>query len=142
MSSAQIDEPLSPSKRELIRRFLSAAGIQERIDSGGFLDHLAVQLISKAAESGATFEGTVDVAFRALRGAYAKHRDVWQEEYESHVNWEFTQDELDQIVQFLETPAGQHFLEGGRRMDAYIGTNTEELAQQIYSEAEKALDQS
>src|SRR5690348_7877469 len=139
MSSAQIDDPPSPSKLELIRRFLEAAGIQDRINSGGFVEHFAVQLMPKAAGDGATFKGAADAAFDAVRTAYAKHRDAWQEEYESHVNWEFTEDELQQIVEFLEAPVGQHFLEGRWRMDAYIGTNTEDLMQQIFWEAEEAL---
>ncbi len=137
--AAQIDEPPSPTKLELIRRLLKAAGIQERIDTGSFVDHLAIQLMPKAAGDGVTFKAATDAAFAAVRGAYAKHRDVWQEEYESHVNWEFTEEELQQIVEFLEAPVGQRFLEGRWRMDAYIGTNTEELTEQIFWEAEESL---
>jgi hypothetical protein len=141
IGSAQIDEPPSPSKLELIRRFLIASGIQERIDSGSFLDGFGVQLMSAAAKEGTTFKEAADAAFGAVRNAYAKHGNVWQEEYERHVNWEFTEGELRQIVEFLEDPVGQHFLEGRWRMDAYIGTNTEELTQQIFEEAEESLKQ-
>ena len=66
---------------------------------------------------------------------------IWQEEYESHINWEFAESELAQVVAFLEAPVGQHFLDGRWRMDAYISTNTEELVEQIVEEAESAIDQ-
>lgn len=75
----------------------------------------------------------------ALINAYARHRDEYQREYESHVNWEFTEDELREIVGFLEGPVGRHFLDGRWRMDAYVGTNTEEIEEQIVREAMAAL---
>jgi hypothetical protein len=75
----------------------------------------------------------------ALINAYARHRVEYQREYESHVNWEFTEDELREIVGFLERPVGRHFLDGRWRMDAYVGTNTEELEEQIVREAMAAL---
>jgi hypothetical protein len=71
----------------------------------------------------------------ALTTAYAKHRAEYQEAYESHVNWEFTESELAQIVTFLESPVGKHFLDGRRRMEAYVGTDTEDLEEQIVKEA-------
>ena len=142
MSSAQISEPPSAPKLDLIRRFLKAAGIQKRIDSGSVLDRYAFiggAVFNVAAQGGATIREAVDLATDALRAAYAPHRQVWQEEYESHLNWEFTEEELQEIVSFLENPVGQHFLEGRWRMDAYIETNTEDLIEEIATEAEAAL---
>lgn len=142
MTSAQIEEPPGPSKLDLIRRFLQAAGLQHRIDNGSFLERYAIPggpVFTSAARDGATLRDAFDAASAALRTAYEKHRHVWQEEYESHVNWEFTEEELREIVTFLESPVGQHFLEGRWRMDAYIGTNTEELTEQIVREAEAVV---
>jgi len=142
MTSAQIGEPPSASKLDLIRRFLRAAGIQQQIDTGSFLDRFAFPgspLVASAAFDGCTFREAGKRAFGALREAYAKHRNFWQDEYESHVNWEFTEAELEEIVAFLERPAGKHYLEGRWRMDAYIGTNTEDLIEDIICEAKAAL---
>jgi hypothetical protein len=138
MDSPQIDEPPSPAKRELIRRFLRATGIQRQIDSGSFLERHAMPgtpLFARHGGDGATFGEAAHAALSALRAAYEKHRPVWQEEYERHANWEFTEEELERIVRFLEGQAGQHFLEGRWRMDAYIGTNTEALVEEIVREA-------
>lgn len=141
--AAQIDEPPNPSKLELIRRFLKATGIQRQIDTGSFLERCAFPggpLFASASHvDGATLKGAVESALATLRNAYGPHRHVWQEEYESHVNWEFTEEELECIVTFLEAPEGQHFLEGRWRMDAYITTNTERLVEEIVSEAEAAF---
>jgi hypothetical protein len=141
--SAQIDEPPRPAKLELIRRFLKATGVQQQIDTGSFLERYAFlggPLLASGAEiDGATFKGAVESAFAALRNAYEPHRHVWQEEYESHVNWEFTEHELELIVAFLEASEGQHFLEGRWRMDAYIGTNTEDLVEEIVAQAQSSV---
>jgi hypothetical protein len=51
------------------------------------------------------------------------------------VNWEFTEAELAEIVGFLERPVGKHFLDGRWRMEAYVGTDTEEWEEQIVKEA-------
>lgn len=142
MSAAQIEEPPSPSKLDLIRRFLRATAIQQDIDEGSFLGRFAVPgglVYQSAAKGDVTFRDATEAAFSALRSAYEAQRHVWQEEYESHVNWEFTEQELEQIVAFLEDPVGQHFLEGRWRMDAYIGTNTEDLIDQIVAEAQAAV---
>ncbi|UXC90146.1 MULTISPECIES: DUF2059 domain-containing protein [unclassified Sphingobium] len=144
MTSAQIEEPPSSHKLDLIRRFLVASGIQQQIDRGKFVERFGIpggHIYKCAAERGATFGGAVDTSLVVLRSAYEKHRHIWQEEYENHVNWEFTESELEQVVAFLEAPVGQHFLEGRWRMDAYIGTNTEELVEQIIEEAEGAIGQ-
>lgn len=141
-NSAQIEEPPSASKRQLIREFLKLTGIQDKIDNGSFLEMYAVPggpLFTKAAANGATFKQAADRSFDALRKAYAPHRPVWQSEYESHVNWEFTEEELTEIVAFLRRPSGQHYLRGRWRMDAYISTNTEEIVEQIVSDAEASL---
>jgi hypothetical protein len=86
-----------------------------------------------------TFMGAVEARMTALKNAYARHRKTYQQAYESHVNWEFTEAELSQIVSFLEQPVGKHFLDGRWRMDAYVGTDTEELKQQIVTEATARL---
>ena len=142
MTSAQITAPPTPSKLELIRRFMAASGIQSQIDSGSMLDRFMVPgspVFNAALGEETTFLQAVNAASDALHAVYAKHRSVWQEEYESHINWEFTEVELEEIVGFLERPVGQHFLEGRWRMDAYIGTNTEQLMEEIMREAEAVL---
>ena len=75
----------------------------------------------------------------ALTTAYAPHRAEYQQAYEGHVNWEFTEAELAEIVGFLERPVGKHFLDGRWRMEAYVGTNTEEMEEQIVKEAMASL---
>jgi len=80
-----------------------------------------------------------DKRMRALTTAYAPHRAEYQQAYESHVNWEFTEAELAEIVTFLERPVGKHFLDGRWRMEAYTGTNTEEMEEQIVKEAMASL---
>ena len=144
MTSAQVEEPPSSHKLDLIRRFLVASGIQHNIDNGKFVERFGIpggHIYARAAERGATFGGAVEASLTVLRSAYEKHRHIWQEEYESHINWEFAESELAQVVAFLEAPVGQHFLDGRWRMDAYISTNTEELVEQIVEEAESAIDQ-
>lgn len=141
MTSAEIEEPPSLSKLDLIRRFLQATGIQERIDTGSFLQRFALPgtpLFTRLLDGGAVPIDAVMQGTRKLEAAYACHRQIWQDEYETHINWEFTETELQIIVAFFEAPEGQHFLEGRWRMDAYISTNTEELVEQIIAEAERA----
>jgi hypothetical protein len=142
VSSAQIDEPPSATKRDLIRRFLIAAGIQKAIDSGRFVETYGWPggpVFAKTARHGESLRDVANAALETLRAAYAKRRHIWQEEYESHINWEFTEDELAEIVAFLEAPVGQHFLEGRWRMDAYIRTNTEAEVEEIVKEAEASV---
>ncbi|MFZ3004878.1 MAG: hypothetical protein WA047_01795 [Phenylobacterium sp.] len=124
-----IDEAPSPAKLDLIRRFLRANGIQREIDTGSFLQ----RFVMTPAFSETT--ATVGQAIEALKGAYERHRAQWQEEYERHANWEFTEHELGTIVAFLEGPVGQHFLEGGWRMKAYVGSTLEAVADAIIREA-------
>ena len=59
-------------------------------------------------------------------------------EYEQHINWEFTEDELRQMVAFVESSVGKHYLEGSWRMEAYIGTNIKETEQALVAEAVKS----
>jgi len=142
--SAMIEEPPSATKLELIRRYLQATGMQRRIDTGSFLERFAMPggPLTEAATTGRSeisFRDLFEIPMAALRRAYEPHRHVWQEEYERHLNWEYTEDELRQIVAFLESDTGQHYLEGEWRMNAYIGTNTEDLLDQIVQQAEAEL---
>ena len=142
--SAQIDTPPSPSKLILIRRYLRAIGRQDQLDTGSFLERYAIPggPMWQSPTSGAaadTLLGGFERRMTALKNAYAKHRASYQQAYESHVNWEFTEAELAQIVSFLESPVGKHFLDGRWRMDAYVGTDTEEMEEQIVKEATAAL---
>ena len=40
---------------------------------------------------------------------------------------------------FLERPVGKHFLDGRWRMEAYVGTGTEEMEEQIVKDAMASL---
>lgn len=143
--SPQIDAPPSPAKLDLIRRFLRATGVQARIDSGNFLERHALPggTMWPAAPDGQqhpdTLFGAIERRIAALHDAYARHRSDYQREYERHVDWEFTEDELREIVEFLERPVGRHYLDGSWRMNAYVGTNTEDIEEQIVQEAMAAL---
>nr|WP_294170989.1 hypothetical protein [uncultured Sphingomonas sp.] len=138
--SAQIDKPPSPSKLLLIRRFLRAIGLQQQLDSGSFLERYAIPggpmwQVSSGQAVQESLTGGFEKRMTALTNAYAKHRAEYQQAYEDHVNWEFTEGELTEMVGFLERPVGKHFLDGRWRMEAYVGTNTEELEEQIVKEA-------
>lgn len=142
--SAQISVPPSPAKLDLIRRFLRAIGQQSRLDTGSFLERYAMPggpmwQDSSGASQTETFAGGFDRRKAALINAYARHRADYQQAYERHVNWEFTEDELREIVTFLERPVGRHFLDGRWRMDAYVGTDTEEIEEQIVRDAMASL---
>lgn len=134
--SAQESSPSSAEKLVLIRRFMKASGLQSRIDTGSYLERYAfipelgwAQGTENAPRNSTLIEqwtGPID----ALKAAYEKYRPQYQEAYESHINWEFTEEELRRIVSFLESPLGKHYLDGTWRMEAYTGTNmaeTEEL---------------
>lgn len=138
--SAQNDESPSPSKLLLIRRFLRAIGRQHQLDTGSFLERYALPggpmwQVSNGQVLTESLKGGFEKRMTALTNAYAKHRAEYQQAYEDHVNWEFTEAELAEIVSFLERPVGKHFLDGRWRMEAYVGTNTEELEEQIVKEA-------
>ena len=138
--SAQIEKPPSPSKLLLIRRFLWVIGRQNQLDTGSFLERYAIPggpmwQVANGQVLTEDLKGGFEKRMTALRKAYAKHRAAYQQAYEDHVNWEFTEAELAEIVAFLERPVGKHFLDGRWRMEAYVGTNTEDLEEQIVKEA-------
>ena len=135
------EESPSPAKRSLIRRYLAASGSQDMIDSGTFLDHLAGPggPLSDLLPAKASLEDHFALPLKALKQAYQKHREIWQEEYESHVDGMFEEDELSQVVDFLESPSGRRYLDARWRMDAYIETNTEAVVEHIVAEAREVL---
>ncbi len=142
--SAQITEPPDQSKRLLIKQFLTLIRLQNQLDTGSFLDRYARPggPLWKA-KSGENLTESLGDGFRirseALKAAYAKRRAIYQQAYEDHLNWEFTEAELREIVEFLGKPVGQHYLDGRWRMEAYTNTNTEDLEAEIVSEAASTL---
>lgn len=142
--SAQFENPASLAKLALIRRFMKAIGLQDELDTGSFLERYAVPggamwTISSGQTLSETLSGGFEKRMVALRKAYAQHRAEYQKAYEDHLNWEFTEAELAEIVGFLERPVGQHYLDGRWRMEAYVGTNTEDLEARIVAEAQANL---
>lgn len=138
--AARIETPASASKLALIRRFLRAVGRQDQLDSGSFLERYALPggvmwPIKPTNQPAEDMLGGFERRMSALTKAYSKYRSAYQQAYESHVNWEFTEEELATIVSFLESPVGKHYLDGHWRMEAYTSTNTEDLEQQIVAEA-------
>jgi hypothetical protein len=123
---------------------LTLIRLQDQLDSGSFLDRYAVPggPLWKA-KSGENLTELLGEGFRirseALKSAYAKRRVIYQQAYEDHLNWEFTEAELGEIVGFLSKPAGQHYLDGRWRMEAYTNTNTEDLEAEIVSETASTL---
>lgn len=139
-ASAQINEPPSPGKLQLIRHFLQLIGHQERLDTGSFLERYALPggpmwAVTPGAVNTESFGDGFKVRFDALKAAYAKRRAKYQQAYEDHLNWEFTESELKEIVTFLGNPVGKHYLDGRWRMEAYTSTNTEEMEEDIVKEA-------
>ncbi len=144
MSTVMIDGSPSPAKLALVRRFLIANGTQADIDAGRFLNRFAFpgQRLARAATSepnASSPGGSPQRATDAIMTAYRQHRATWQDEYERHVHWEFDEPELLAIVEFLESAAGRHLLEGGWRMNTYVAANTEDLVERILAEAEAIL---
>jgi hypothetical protein len=142
--SAQAEKPASPAKLALIRRFMKAIGLQDKLDTGSFLERYAVPggpmwSISSEQTLNETLSGGFENRMTALRNAYVQHRAEFQKAYEDHLNWEFTEAGLLEIVGFLERPVGQHYLDGRWRMEAYVGTNTVDLEARIVAEAEAGL---
>lgn len=139
--STQETSPPSAEKLALIHRFMKASGLQHQIDTGSFLERYAftpevgwAQNTENAPRNGALIDpwtGPID----ALKVAYEKYRPQYQEAYESHINWEFTEEELRGIVSFLESPLGAHYLDGSWRMKAYTGTNMEETEELLVRQA-------
>jgi hypothetical protein len=142
--SAQINEPPSLAKLKLIRQFLQLIGLQDRLDSGSFLERYAIPggamwAVTPGAATTETFGDGFKVRFDALKAAYSKRRANYQKTYEDHLNWEFTEAELNEIVSFLGKPVGKHYLDGRWRMDAYTATNTEDMEEEIVKEAMASL---
>lgn len=135
--SAQNETPPSAEKQQLIRRFMRASGLQERLDSGSFLERYAFipALDWTRGRTTITFGEATLGPIRTLKSVYEKYRPAYQEAYESHINWEFTEEELRQMVGFFESPVGQHYLDGTWRMDAYTGTNMEGTEEALVNEA-------
>jgi hypothetical protein len=142
--AAQIAVPPSASKLALIKRFLQAIGRQDQLDSGSFLERYAIPggvmwPIKAEGQRAEDVRGGFERRMSALKKAYEKHRAAYQQAYEDHLNWEFTEEELIKIVEFLESPVGKHYLDGRWRMEAYTDTDTEALEQEIVAEAEASL---
>ncbi len=137
--SAMNEEPPSPEKLELIGEFMRVAGIQGRIDSGSHLERYAFipELSWNDSEDQVSLLDAITQTKRvaALQAVYADYRPIYQEEYENHINWEFTEAELREMVDFFGSSTGQHYLDGSWRMNAYTGTNLEEVEHQLVTEA-------
>lgn len=135
-----IDSP-SASKLALIREFLRLNGTQAEIDRGDVLGRLGESLAAElaAASPAMTYGEFVAAPSAALRKAYEKHRQVWQGAYEHHVNGQFTEQELAELVAFMSGPVGQHYLESRWRIAAYVGSDTEHLIDEIGAEARTLL---
>ena len=139
--SAGIESPPTEEKLELIRQFMTVVGVQSRLDSGSFLERYAFvpELgwheggVESRKESNLLEELTGPI--EALKAVYEKYRSDYQGQYEQHLNWEFTEDELRQMIAFFDSPVGKHYLDGTWRMEAYIGTNMEETEQALVAEA-------
>lgn len=138
--SAQIDGAPSPTKLKLIRQFLDLIGVQHQLDTGSFLERYAMPggpmwAVTPGEPLQEDLADGFRVRFEALKIAYAKRRTAYQQDYEDHLNWEFTEDELKEIVTFLGKPVGKHYLDGRWRMEAYTRNNTEEMDEDIVKEA-------
>lgn len=139
--SARIETPPTEEKLELIRRFMTVVGIQSRLDSGRFLERYAFvpelgwhEVGSEDRIESNLLDGLTG-RIEALKAVYERYRPAYQSEYEEHLNWEFTEDELKQMIAFFDSAVGQHYLDGTWRMEAYIGTNMEETEQALVAEA-------
>jgi hypothetical protein len=120
---------------------MTVAGIQSRLDSGSFLERYAFVPELGWHEGGAENRTETNLLdglagpIEALKTVYEKYRPVYQSEYQEHLNWEFTEDELRQMIAFFDSAVGKHYLDGTWRMEAYIGTNMEETEQALVAEA-------
>jgi hypothetical protein len=142
--SAQISEPAGPSKLKLIKQFLELVGQQEQLDIGSFLERYALPggpmwPVKPDVPPSENFKEGFEKRLGALKAAYIKRRAAYQQFYEEHLNWEFTEAELQEIVAFLSKPVGKHYLDGRWRMEAYTNTNTEGMEEEIVKEAAASL---
>ena len=138
-SSAMNEEPPSAKKLELIREFMRVTGIQNHVDSGSSLEKFA-RVDELGWEDSNEHMSLADVILNrrrveTLKTVYEKYRPIYQGEIEGHLNWEFTEVELQEMVDFFGSPTGQHYFDGVWRMKAYTGTNLEDIEQQLVSEA-------
>ena len=74
---------------------------------------------------------------REVNGADYQHGFVGEKwvPVPASINDLFTEEELRGIVSFLESPLGEHYLDGTWRMEAYTGTNMEETEELLVKEA-------
>ena len=135
------EDPPSAAKLELVKRFMRASGLQARLDSGSFLERYAFNPAINWNEGRTNinlleaWSGPINI----LKTIYQeKYRPLYQDAYEQHLVQEFSEQELEEIVVFLEAPVGQHYLEGTWRMEAYTHTNMEEDEAALVEEALKA----
>ena len=96
---------------------MTLIGVQDQLDTGSFLDRYAMPggPLWKVKSGENLIEHLGDgfkIRSEALKGAYARRRAIYQQAYEDHLNWEFTEAELKEIVAFLSKPVGQHYLDG------------------------------
>ena len=139
--AARIEAPPSEEKLALIRQFMTVVGIQSRLDSGSFLERYAFVPELGWHDGGnenrkeSNLLDGLTGPIEALKAVYEEYRSVYQSEYEQHLNWEFTEDELRQMIVFFESSVGKHYLDGTWRMEAYIGTNMEETEQALVAKA-------
>ena len=133
--------PPSAEKLTLIQKFMNSSGLQDRIDTGIFLEKYAflpeIEWGSNTenASENEPFLHQLKVTTYALKSVYEKYRPQYQEAFEDHINWEFTEEELRAIVNFIESPLGKHYLDGSQRMEAYTGTTMEETEALIVRQA-------
>jgi hypothetical protein len=140
--SAQNQAPPTETKRVLIQRFMKVSGLQDKLDSGSFLERYALRPEIGWHKAGTTTNlmEAITGPIEALKSAYQKYRLDYQEAYEDHINWEFTEHELSLIVDFLDSPTGRHYLDGTWRMEAYTGTNMEDTEAALVNEAVAAYN--
>ncbi len=141
--SATITTPPSEEKQRLIAEFLRLTGVEQSIDRASFIDRFAMQdhmaVWRGSDERRFTFREALDHVFDAYRTEFAKYRDQFQQAYASHVNWEFTEEELRTINGFLRSDTGQHYLDGLWRMNAYTTTNTEDIIAEVTQNVRSSL---
>jgi hypothetical protein len=141
MSAAQILEPASAAKLVLIRDYLRLCGAQRAIDEGWLWRRywLPGGEVFDAVPEGISPGTAMERAMGALLAAYEPHRSALQAAYEEHVNWEFEEDELAEVVRFLGTAAGQHYRDAAESMDFYVECAIREPFEDIVEEARIAV---
>ncbi|MEN7538157.1 hypothetical protein [Aurantiacibacter flavus] len=135
--SAMNEQPANAEKQALIRRFMAATGLQRELDSGSFLERYALnsQLDWNSGTAATTLFEAITGPIEALKAEYEHVRPTYQEEFERHINWEYTEEELRQLVAFFESAVGQHYIDGDWRMRAYSATNLEDIEGELVRKA-------